>query len=160
MKKDDILFVYGTLRLGEYADLSRMHPGKVEFLSTDCINGSLYALGHYPGVKYLRTSEGFKPSFPVVHGDLFRILDPSVVGAIDMYEGHPNLFTRIAAKTALGYDVFVYDYPHVVRNQPLIESGDWTTYMIPETPARKAPDLAPLAKDVIEAKTSQTEGVG
>jgi gamma-glutamylcyclotransferase (GGCT)/AIG2-like uncharacterized protein YtfP len=121
MKKNDLLFVYGTLRVGESADLSANTLG--EYLGEDCINGLIYNLGWYPGV--VTQSMAFDPGKPAVRGDVFRIGCDSMVGQLDSYEGYPNLYDRIETMTAGGLHVWVYTYNHDVNPDNLIASGDW-----------------------------------
>jgi inhibitor of KinA len=72
-----ILFVYGTLKRGEFNDVSRYTPAPV-FLGEGFINGSLYDLGHCPA---LVLDEQGGP----VWGELFE-LDESLFEALDRYE--------------------------------------------------------------------------
>lgn len=121
MKKGDLLFVYGSLRLGEGADLSRRFGG--EFVSSDTINGELYSLGWYPGSKV--STEPFDPEKPLIYGDIFRIKDQSMVQALDGYEGYPHLFDRRVVHTGDGRTVWVYCYDHTVNPDRRVVSGDW-----------------------------------
>lgn len=127
MKKNDLLFVYGTLRKGESADASR-HD--VTFVCEDKVNGMMYQLGWFPGVNMLR--DDFNPALPVVYGDVFRIDDDHVVEALDVYEGHPTFFNRRMTTTASGLSVWCYEYPHEMLNHVPIEAGDWTKRPIEE----------------------------
>jgi gamma-glutamylcyclotransferase (GGCT)/AIG2-like uncharacterized protein YtfP len=124
MKKGDLLFVYGTLRKGERADLSRSsHSMCVDFVGEDSINGEIYNLGWYPGLKY--TTDDFNTEFPTVEGDVFRIRSSSVVPFLDAYEGYPNLYNRIETRTASGKVVWVYTYNHAVSEGQLVRAGNW-----------------------------------
>jgi gamma-glutamylcyclotransferase (GGCT)/AIG2-like uncharacterized protein YtfP len=125
MKKGDLLFVYGTLRKGERADLSRSsHSMCVDFVGEDRINGEMYNLGWYPGLK-TTTREFVKPDEPIVEGDVFRIRSSSVVPFLDAYEGYPNLYNRIETRTASGKVVWVYTYNHAVSESQLVRAGNW-----------------------------------
>ena len=44
------VFVYGTLRKGQERDINRLEPAPV-FIGNGQINGTLYHLGSYPGVR-------------------------------------------------------------------------------------------------------------
>ena len=44
------VFVYGTLRAGQERDINRLSPAPV-FIGDSQINGTLYDLGSYPGVR-------------------------------------------------------------------------------------------------------------
>lgn len=124
MEKGDLIFVYGTLRKGERADLSRNGPAfGVSYMGEDYISGSLYHLGAYPGVKL--DGDTFKEGYPDVTGEVFRIMDASIKTILDAYEGYPNLYNRSQVTTARGRRVWVYTYNHPVRDEQLIVGGDW-----------------------------------
>lgn len=131
MKKGDCLFVYGTLRHGERADLSKQaHNFGVDFVGLDRINGRLYHLGSFPGVKLDPTSE-WDPNSPVVVGEVFRVRDTSIIALMDAYEGYRpddptgGLYDRCKVGTNKGRTVWVYTYNHPVIEDQRIESGDW-----------------------------------
>lgn len=142
MKKGDCIFVYGTLRRGERADLAKQaHAFGVDFLSVDKINGGLYHLGSFPGVKlldYVDDPDG-RPLFysgnPTVTGEVFRVRDVSIGAMLDAYEGyippedrtsgHQGLYDRCIVETEKGRAVWVYTYNHPVIEEQRIESGDW-----------------------------------
>lgn len=123
MKSGDLLFVYGSLRRGEQADLS-LRPG-VTFLNTDAINGELYAVGWYPGAKAVPS--GFDHHNPSIVGDVFRIEDDAIAPLLDAYECYPSLFNRIETMTAAGHKVWVYTYNNVVDESRRVDNGDWST---------------------------------
>lgn len=124
MKKGDLIFVYGTLRKGERADLNKQASQfGVTYIGEDCINGKLYHLGAYPGVK---TEAGvFCPDKPLVYGEVFRARDTSITAMLDAYEGYPYLYDRLQTETDKGRTVWVYVYNHPVTSDQQIESGDW-----------------------------------
>lgn len=124
MLKDEFIFVYGTLLKGERADLSRNGPRfGVSFMGTDYINGLLYHLGAYPGLKPV--CEDFDEKRPTVCGEVFRVLDPSITAVLDAYEGYPTLYKRMQVMTARARKVWVYIYNHPVRPEQQIITGDW-----------------------------------
>lgn len=130
MKKGEFLFVYGTLRKGERADLSKQSRDfGVSFVCEDVINGDLYHLGGFPGLKI--KGDDFSSSLPIVHGETFLINDVSIVSILDAYEGydyeHPTqgLYNRSQVKSGEGLLVWVYTYNHPVTSDQRIESGDW-----------------------------------
>lgn len=144
MKKGDMIFVYGTLRRGERADINKnalIHD--VSFIGLDQINGHLYHLGGYPGVTILDL-EGFSPSAPTVTGEVYYIGDQSVVSILDHYEGynHENpdtgLYNRHLVPTKADRAVWVYTYnfsksqSRVIDDQ-LIETGDWKNPRLKQT---------------------------
>jgi gamma-glutamylcyclotransferase (GGCT)/AIG2-like uncharacterized protein YtfP len=123
MKKGDLLFVYGTLRQGEANDLS-IKSG-AELVGDDSINGRLYDLGWYPGVKLLKNN-GFDHRLPSVTGTVFLLTDDNIVRHLDSYEGYPNLYDRSVVKTAEGREAWVYTYNDEVGDNQCIRTGDWT----------------------------------
>lgn len=115
MQKGDMLFVYGTLRQGECSDLS-IRSG-AEFVSKDEINGDLYDLGWYPGVKLGGDN--------LVRGDVFQLKDASIITQLDTYEGYPNLYDRSVVETKGGRQVWVYTINRECGDNERIASGDW-----------------------------------
>lgn len=97
------VYVYGTLR-----------PGNTE---TCEINGQLFNLGHFPGIKI-----GMKGK---VTCEVITV-DDQELSRLDSYEGyHPDhldssLYIRRPFK-----DGFIYEYNGSVKRMPRIESGDW-----------------------------------
>lgn len=126
MLKGDYLFVYGTLRRGENSDLSR-NASQIDYIGRDRINGHLYNLGWYPGVRGAphTIKEGFDPEKPTVIGDVFRIRDAGIAAHLDAYEGYPNLYSRNVVLTEKGVKAWVYTYNDETSPDRLIENGDW-----------------------------------
>jgi gamma-glutamylcyclotransferase (GGCT)/AIG2-like uncharacterized protein YtfP len=125
MRVGSLLFVYGTLRKGERADLSKHEKDfGVTYLGVDIINAELYDLGSYPGVKEPRLG-AFDVEDARVHGDVFRIEDESIITLLDHYEGYPDLYNRTTAETMDGRTVWVYTYNGEVEANRRIVSGDW-----------------------------------
>ena len=133
MHKGDYLFVYGTLRRGESSDLSRNHL-QVDYIGEDKINGELFNLGWYAGVRDATDDEikSFDPEGHVVVGDVFRIRDQGIVPHLDAYEGYPTLYNRVRVKTERDRTVWVYTYNPATAPDRLIPSGDWKTVIKPE----------------------------
>lgn len=126
IRKGEYLFVYGTLRRGENSDLSR-NSSQIDYLGQDRINGFLYNLGWYPGVREAAKSlkDGFDPDKPTVIGDVFRIRDAGIGVHLDAYEGYPNLYGRSEVMTEKGTKAWVYTYNDETAPDRLIETGDW-----------------------------------
>lgn len=141
MNKDDFLFVYGTLRRGQYADLQKQaHHFNIRYCGEDRINGKLYHIGAYPGLKLVGGTD-FNPKLPVVTGEVFLVGDPAIGAFLDAYEGYDadnpsqGLYDRRVLSTEKDRMVWVYLYnPHVTSDQ-LIESGDWCKN--PDMPMRQ-----------------------
>ena len=124
MKPGDYLFVYGSLRRSEAADLS-LRPG-CSFICEDSVPGKLYAVGWYPGIKELGESIG---SSHRVKGDVFRFDDSDeakgLINWLDGYEGYPSLFDRRQIVTENGHFAWVYTYNHEVSEAARVHDGDW-----------------------------------
>ena len=129
MKKGDLLFVYGTLRRGERADLTNQFRGVVnEHVGPARANGLIYHLGGFPGVKLVgkgASGRRFNKDAPVVHGDVFRLSSDVICHALDSYEGYPNLYNRVQVPLDTGETAWMYVYNHEVEQSQLIASGDW-----------------------------------
>lgn len=131
MKSGDLIFCYGTLRVGEGADLSR-NP-QVRHLGIDRINGKIYNLASFPGLKLLGVAGTlpFEADLPCVVGDVFEILDDSVPPRLDRYEGYrasapeEGLYDRSQVTTEAGHRVWVYTINHQPSPDGLIAKGDW-----------------------------------
>lgn len=122
MKQGDTLFVYGTLRPGERADLRNSR--RVTYIGPDRINGLLYHLGSYPGAIF--EPQIFNAADPIIVGDVFRIRDNEAVAILDAYEGYPSLYGRGITYSEKGREVWVYNYrPSVAHLEPL-RVGDWS----------------------------------
>lgn len=121
MNVGDNLFVYGSLRRGEAADLSEK-PG-ASFLKPDSINGLLYTVSWYPGAK---VEPGcYDASLPSIKGDVFSLDDDQISHLLDAYEGYPTLFDRVETVTASGLIVWVYTYNAPLPDDNLVPDGDW-----------------------------------
>lgn len=141
MNKGDFLFVYGTLRRGQRASLQReAHKFDVKFCGEDRINGRMYHLGAYPGVKRIGHTVDFQDNQPLISGEIFFIKHPSVVALMDAYEGYNSddprlgLFNRVQVEAESGKMVWVYLYNPPVTSDQLITSGDWCRN--PDMPVR------------------------
>lgn len=137
MKKNDLLFVYGTLRLGESADLGDKRFGSGTFHATfvreDRINADLYDLGWFPGIKLPTEDEiPFEATLPTVAGDVFRLVTDDITRQLDNYEGFPHLYGRRVVQTEGGLSVWVYFYNGEPSKDRLIPHGDWKTHRLDE----------------------------
>jgi gamma-glutamylcyclotransferase (GGCT)/AIG2-like uncharacterized protein YtfP len=147
MKKGDLFFVYGTLRRGERADLQKQCRNfGVSFIGVERINGLLYHLGAFPGIKLLTKlapSDEFVEGLPSVVGEVFRARDTSITAILDAYEGYDadnptqGLYNRLEVETSEGHMVWVYVYNGPVVSDQLIERGDWCRNR--EIPVRNRP---------------------
>ena len=132
MKKGDFVFVYGTLRSGERADLFKSSKSfSIVPMGKDAINGKLYHLGGFPGVKLLPGVTEFNDKLDRVLGEVGMVKDASIGALLDTYEGYDSdapkqgLYDRELVESMTGRLVWVYTYNHVVMDDQLIETGDW-----------------------------------
>lgn len=131
MKKGDMIFVYGTLLRGERADITKnclIHS--TSLVAPDEINGKLYHIGAFPGVKLVTAPEvAFDKNLPTVRGEVYLIGDQSTVSILDHYESYHDdgtgLYNRFQVRTRGDRYVWVYTYNPPVIDDQLIETGDW-----------------------------------
>ena len=117
------VFVYGTLRKGQERDINRLEPAPV-FIGNGQINGTLYNLGSYPGVRL----GGLK----WVQGEVYQIT-PELERQLDeIEEVWPQQTGEYVkrevvvqfARTVL--TCLVYEVTQVrAHGQGLIAFGDW-----------------------------------
>lgn len=118
------LFTYGTLRT-DAPNRSQLVQLLGNFIGAGTIKGTLYDLGHYPGV----VGNSQQP----VHGQVFEVSEESIL-RFDRYEGCPNLYTREWTEAILadGQKVNVWYYAY---NKPIsghathIPNGDYVSYL-------------------------------
>src|SRR5882672_4367691 len=87
--KNDLLFVYGTLKRGQKEARALKLDDRCEFLGPSLAQGILYDLGAYPGMRRSRKAS------ERVQGELYRIKDPTLVSELDAYEGAEYLRAKI-----------------------------------------------------------------
>lgn len=117
------ILVYGTLRKGQHACRAFGLEWKGEYVDTIRIEGSIYDLGSFPGVKLDGNPDGFVC-------DVFKIIDPDVLDALDAYEGYRpesptnSLYLRQTIEVPDVGAAYIYEYNHDVSGYR-IPSGDW-----------------------------------
>jgi len=122
-----LLATYGTL-LRASGGVERLGVAdRVSFVTTCRFTGELYDLGRFPGAV---------PGEGPVHGELFRIHDPSAWAVIDRYEGYDSaredssLFVRRQSSLeAPDRTAWVYWFTGDPTGQPRVSSGDWAAYV-------------------------------
>lgn len=95
---DQNIFVYGTLRSteGNHGMLKSLNH---EFLSDAQIHGEVF----HTSFGYPCLMEGLG----LVDGEMYAV-DLKGLGALDRFEGHPDLYTRRQVLTTTGLPVWVY----------------------------------------------------
>lgn len=128
INRGDSLFVYGTLRKGQRADLNaNANKFSVQFLGEDSINGHIFHLGGYPGLKLIGPDPLiFDVALPIVKGEAFYIQNASAGALLDAYECYPYLYNRTIVQSQKGRILWVYTYNGLMSSDQLIETGDWT----------------------------------
>jgi len=120
------ILVYGTLRPGCGAYKGFGLDTKSNHVATVRIEGSMYHLGGFPGVKLDGRPEGFVC-------DLLELTDPDVLARLDTYEGYRpetpfnSLYLRKEIKVPDHGAAYIYEYNDQVGDRALVESGDWKT---------------------------------
>jgi gamma-glutamylcyclotransferase (GGCT)/AIG2-like uncharacterized protein YtfP len=125
----DRLFVYGSLR----SDAPRGQPfAQVAFALLEAgatlegrgsVGGRIYAPSWYPALV---------PGAPgQVMGEVWRLLDPEILAALDAYEGEAYVRERIPALMRDGPTVtaWAYCYQADLKGVPEIASGDYLDWV-------------------------------
>ena len=117
-----LIFIYGSLRRGCDGGMSMKFPG-AKFMGDATVNGSLFDLGQYPG---LRTNA----SDPVVIGEIFEV-DDELLNELDVFEKSSN-YLRKQTEVSIGEEketCWVYEPdPEYYSLTELISNGDWVEY--------------------------------
>jgi gamma-glutamylcyclotransferase (GGCT)/AIG2-like uncharacterized protein YtfP len=133
IKRDSLLFVYGTLRAFVDIPMARRLRLSSRHLGTARARGRLYDLGPYPGLTAPRRRGDW------VAGDLYALRSPrALLEVLDRYEAgsagreRPR-FVRVRA-TVLGAGgrrrfAWLYLYRPPVRPQTRIACGDYAVYL-------------------------------
>ena len=108
------VLVYGTLRPGHGAHRIFSNPRD---LGIRLIPGTMYDLGHFPGVKL-----GGPRRFVA---NLIEC-DDNCLDRLDGYEGVPHLYTRQTINLEEEGLAYIYEINGPAR-WPIVEIGDWTT---------------------------------
>ena len=119
------VFVYGTLRKGQERDINRLEPAP-DFIGNGQINGTLYDLGSYPGVRL--------GGLNWVQGEVYQST-PELERQLDeIEEVWPQQTGEYARREVVvqcaGQEVncLVYEVAEVrTKGSSVIESGDWVT---------------------------------
>lgn len=122
---DRHVFVYGTLRTGQERDINRLQPTAI-FRGDGKINGILYDLGSYPGVR-LGGEQWVQGEVYQITPELERQLDaieevwPQQTG--EYVRRQVMVQCAGAALTCLVYEVAEAH----IKGKVIIASGDWIT---------------------------------
>lgn len=135
----NFIFVYGTLRKGQNAYSRFGLETSAKFIKTATIQGLMYSMGGYPGIKLLEGNSQFVlgPEDPVIIGDLLEINEEvfeTTIRRLDNYEGCDSrnsdngLYRRVQAETTCGFHTWIYEINGPQNPNRLIKSGNWIEY--------------------------------
>ena len=121
---ESYVFVYGTLRRGQERDINRLQPMPV-FVGDSRINGTLYDLGSYPGVRF--GGERW------VQGEVYQIT-PELERQLDEIEevwpqpsGEYVRREVVVRCAGAAFTCLVYEVAEAqAKDKVIIASGDWT----------------------------------
>jgi gamma-glutamylcyclotransferase (GGCT)/AIG2-like uncharacterized protein YtfP len=122
VRRDSLLFVYGTLRPFFDIEVARWLRDHARYVGPATTRGRLYDLGPYPG---MRAARGRREH---VSGDVYRITKPRVLRVLDRYETH---FVRERCTVKLERrckPAWVYRYRYSVVGAARIASGDYRVH--------------------------------
>lgn len=135
----DYIAVYGSLRKNQQA-AHKMHKleYRLDFIGEGLVDGSLFDLGWYPGIKL---GTGLRTVVDVFKLPQEQHLREIIFLDLDTYEGYRekdplnSLFVRKVAKLLekdgnhpSGLDVLIYEYNYPTNRAPLVANGDWNDY--------------------------------
>jgi gamma-glutamylcyclotransferase (GGCT)/AIG2-like uncharacterized protein YtfP len=133
-RRDSLLFVYGTLRPFVDLPIARWLRRSARYLGPATTRGALYDLGSYPGMRAARRG-GDR-----VAGDLYRVVQPRVLRALDRYEAgdargkarfvRERCIVTLAQRGALRKTAWTYRYRYRVAGMPRIASGDYREHRV------------------------------
>lgn len=110
------VFVYGTLRAGDYNHYLLEGHDLVALTRTEP-RFTLVSLGPYPAM--------IAGGDTAVVGEVYDV-DDDTLAALDRLEGHPDFYRRKTIRLENGDEVLAYLLsPEQVQGMPRIASGDW-----------------------------------
>lgn len=112
----NLLFVYGTLRGSQ--SRSGVLKG-CEYIGEHTLKGyGLYDLGSFPAIRKENSDN-------LVHGEVYRVIDPEVWATVDAIEGHPNFYKRTLVQLNDEYRTPCWAYVFYKQAGTHIKSGNW-----------------------------------
>ena len=117
------VFVYGTLRKGQERDINRLQPAPL-FMGNSQINGTLYNLGSYPGVR-LGGAQWVQGEVYQITPELERQLDE--IEEVWPQQTGEYVRREVVVQTAgVALICLVYELGETrTHSRVVIESGDW-----------------------------------
>jgi len=130
-KKEQYIFVYGTLRGKGMLPITELIDNRVIFVGKATIRAKMYLVDYYPGIIAGSSVNG------CVHGEVYQLLNlPDYISILDEHEGvssppHKNdLFKKIFIEATLykGNKIRCLAYAYnrkILPSMPFVESGDY-----------------------------------
>lgn len=120
-----MVFVYGTLRTGNY-NHTVMKRAKGKYVGLGTIDATMVNLGAYPAVV-------LKDGPSKVVGEVYEIANQDLLNHLDRLEGYPWMYSRDEVPVNMpdfpDTKAWVYHMPNVMeRHTQIIESGDWEVH--------------------------------
>lgn len=115
---DKYILVYGSLRKGEY-NYEYFKQGLEYIKTVEIPNYKLYSLGAYPGIKESKNSS--------IICDLMKVTDSKYGDGIHRMELGAGYSYRVI--NVDGVEAIIYPYEGNIREEDLVESGDWSKYL-------------------------------
>jgi len=118
----DLLFTYGTLMRG--FRLHRLLAGRAEHVGEGQVSGRLVDLGSYPGALEHPAVGG------VIRGEIYRVADPALWGALDSAEGPQYHRREVAVRSGDGREraAYIYWYVGPLDRTVPIPGGDYRAH--------------------------------
>ena len=116
------VFIYGSLRRGNEGSMSTRFPNS-RFIAEAKVNGNLYDLGPYPGLR-------LEESNSIVTGEIYEV-DGDLLNELDEFEASSNYVRKQVELSIAGQKTSGWVYepdPDFYRFEKLITSGDWVGY--------------------------------
>lgn len=119
----DLLFTYGTLMRG--FRLHRLLAERAEYLGDGQVSGQLVDLGSYPGALAPAAAAG------VIRGEIYRVGDPALWGALDSAEGPQYHRREVAVRSGDGREraAYIFWYVGPLDRAVPIPGGDYRAHV-------------------------------
>jgi gamma-glutamylcyclotransferase (GGCT)/AIG2-like uncharacterized protein YtfP len=130
LRRDSLLFVYGTLRPFVEIPMARWLAAAARYVGPGKTRGRLYDLGPYPGLRCERAQRDW------VVGDVYRIVSPTVLRVLDRYEAGERALrptfarvSRVVVVAGRERRAWLYVYRRGVRSAARIAGGDYRKHL-------------------------------
>ncbi len=125
---NDFIMFYGSLQRGEFPYIDLNLGEMLKFIDVCTFKGDLRDMGAHPACV---------DGNSIIHGELFKITDPKVVGVLDKFERFdPNdkqgsLYLRVEVQLlSPKQTAWTYIYNQDVAGKPTIPDGHWLRHKV------------------------------